>query len=53
MAPMHIGDTLIAAEGERSRWRPRRDFGGGAGSIVGYLRIGRRPLITCCCEKKH
>lgn len=34
MAPMHNGLTLTAAEGESRRCLPRRDFGGGAGSIV-------------------
>ncbi len=34
MAPMHSGLTLTAAEGESRRCLPRRDFGGGAGSIV-------------------
>lgn len=31
------GANLTAAEGERRRWRPRIDFGGGAGSILKYF----------------
>ena len=32
--PMHSGETLTAALGESKRCLPRRDLGGGAGSMV-------------------
>lgn len=44
MAPIHSGLTLTAAEGESRRCLPRRDFGGGAGSII-VLRYSTRRII--------